>query len=1131
MTYKEILAQIGLQIESNMNDSSYDEIITPEFINSFEAFYNNSLTLLENLNEIINNANINQGNSILNLNINTNQLKEKSRKDYLYYETIKHQKNSLIHEDISIEVKNYNFKKEENRIRILKETEEIKNKISDSSLNIKTDNEKLDTFKIPSRNNYNFYIERFSKENSSEYQQYHAHISKNNYSLKNAFDEIEDHFKKENEEILEHINHLMEVSDEKKTDLNDDILKDETMLNQKIKELSEKYLKLKNQNEVQTTLEVTDIKNDIKNIETKYQAEIKNINKLASETLKKIDGEHENMMLELEQEIMDKQYHHNIKIKTNREKYKLLVKDYKSDLSRLTFSQKRLRRNELKKIDKQNKLDESISSLEIEKLLQNKENMQAKNILDRTLVDLRRKYEINSKNLNENLEKYPLLKKLSQIDLEKKSYDRILDNMLSIVINNEKLETELLRITKETNYNIFNTRQLIEIAHLKEQKDSIELDKLLSAKIEELILEFNEQKDKLTLMNSSNTYLLSIEKNKHLNNMNNDLILHNKELNELYLDHFIKLKNINLNHKLELAKEENNYNDLAISNFREIKSNDSDNISSEYKNSLTDYEATYNYNIANEAYKVQQSGKDNVLKVIIEELNVFYKIMTEYKNTLVPHVYKIISYIEENNDKLRYYDDYIHNIYKTFFELIDTFQTRVHKIVQTYIKYNTGNKYDTLEENINYTYSQKIANVEKEIEQYKITCTNYQNGISSFYSSINELNLMVHQEELLLKNNSGKANKKNISLYNSKIRQFKIKITENDHKISNINDEITLLNKKIHKLERIRTNEINKLKALERHDSAASIKFLQDIDDAAAKYKRFLSDYINLELYRKLSRNEYKVSRYYYIVRKFEYKFIKLTREIKKAGEVFNYGVNDTIEQIKLNNMSTYLRTKEIADRQKELDHRSYVKESNRLEQKFIQTNVIHHQKINNLNDYYNDLISKENLDYTNERNNKIDTFNKKVTKYYDLFKSCDDLIKNSLNEYNSSLKQIDNDQRANIAELTHKAKIKKRILQKTTDINVAKYKEEIAILPKYKQNQIMTTISQFKDSNKNLSSSNEHIKEDINLNKKRLKKEIDIYSKEIKDELRKEYNNYKKNQHRIRDEYIENIKKNKSNN
>jgi uncharacterized protein YukE len=229
--------------------------------------------------------------------------------------------------------------------------------------------------------------------------------------------------------------------------------------------------------------------------------------------------------------------------------------------------------------------------------------------------------------------------------------------------------------------------------------------------------------------------------------------------------------------------------------------------------------------------------------------------------------------------------------------------------------------------------------------------------------------------------------------------------------------------------------------------------------------------------------------------------------------------------------MSTYLRTKEIADRQKELDHRSYVKESNRLEQKFIQTNVIHHQKIDNLNDYYNDLISKENIDYTNERNNKIDAFNKKVTKYYDLFKSCDDLIKNSLNEYNSSLKQIDNDQRANIAELTHKAKIKKRILQKTTDVNVNKYKEEIAILPKYKQNQIMTTISQFKDSNKNLSSSNEHIKEDINLNKKRLKKEIDIYSKEIKDELKKEYNNYKKNQHRIRDEYIENIKKNKSNN
>ena len=1126
MTYKEILSQLGYQIEELKHKKNFKDIITPSYIKTFESFYNDSMSLIKTLDNIKISQNKEEVNSLSKLDKTIDLLNERSKKDIEYYNTIKNQKNNIIHEDISFEAKNYNFKKDENRRKIVLESESTKEKLNSTATNITIDNNNLDTFRYPSKETYNFYIERFSKQNQSEYQQFHAHISKTNYSLKNAFDEISEHFKEQIDDIDKHIKHLETSSNDKKIDLTGDIIKDETLLNQKIKELSEKYLKLKNQNEVQTSVELTDIRHDISSIENKYQQDIKSINKQASVTLKKTDKEHETLMQSLEQEIMDKTYHHTILVKANKEKYNLLVNDFKQDQPRLTYLEKKVRKNELKHLLKDNKMTELDSKKEIDLLNEKKNKLQAKNILDRTLIDLRRKYEISCKNLNENLEKYPLLKKLSQIDLEKKSYDKILDNMLSIVINKEKLVTELIRINKENNYNIFNTRQLIEITSSKLKKEEIILDSKLSDDIEKIILSSNDEKDKLTLNNSNNTSLLSIEKNKHLHNMNNDSIEHVKKLNLLYLEHFNKLKNIDLNHKIELAKEDNQYNDTAIDIYKEIKSNDSDNISSEYKHSLVDYEASYNYNLSNEHYKIQLTAKNHIVNLIKNELETFTTLVTNYKNTVVPHVYSIINYVKAQPKKIDIYDPYISKMYHTFFNLIDNFLIRVKKAINTYIKYNTGNKYDNLEENTNYSYNQKIISIDKDIELYKMTIKNYQNGISSFYNSINELNLMIHQEQLKFNTQQDKKNiKKNILSCYNQINHFRVKITENDKKIEEINLEINNLIKKKNKLEKSRDNEILRLNNLERHDSMASTNFLENIQSATDEYKKFLTYDVTFEVLHKLENNIFKTAKFYSIVRNFEYKFIKMRQQIQKSGQIFDLGTNKTILQIKADNDTNYQKTKEIADKQKESDNKKYIKDNNKLEQKFILANLTHHQKINQINSIYKIKTEIENKDYNMSKDSLINEFNSKVTNYYNLFESCDYLIKNSKVEYAQSISNIDYKQRKNVKKLTNIAANQKKILQKENNQQISKYRDEIILLPHYKQDLINQTISSFKELNNSLTKGNDSIKEEINNNKKAIKKDIDIYSKEIRLELKNEYNNYKKNQHRIREEYLENIK------
>ena len=305
----------------------------------------------------------------------------------------------------------------------------------------------------------------------------------------------------------------------------------------------------------------------------------------------------------------------------------------------------------------------------------------------------------------------------------------------------------------------------------------------------------------------------------------------------------------------------------------------------------------------------------------------------------------------------------------------------------------------------------------------------------------------------------------------------------------------------------------------------ASTNFLENIQSATDEYKKFLTNDVTFEVLHKLENNIFKTAKFYSIVRNFEYKFIKMRQQIQKSGQIFDLGTNKTILQIKADNDTNYQKTKEIADKQKESDNKKYIKDNNKLEQKFILANLTHHQKINQINSIYKIKTEIENKDYNMSKDSLINEFNSKVTNYYNLFESCDYLIKNSKVEYAQSISNIDYKQRKNVKKLTNIAANQKKILQKENNQQISKYRDEIILLPHYKQDLINQTISSFKELNNSLTKGNDSIKEEINNNKKAIKKDIDIYSKEIRLELKNEYNNYKKNQHRIREEYLENIK------
>lgn len=1105
MTYKEILNYLKLECDKYKDDPLFKEFFNDTFIKTLNDFFSlfneaNYININEKDNYILK-----EKRNIFNYHYNIKQLDTSHNKEIDLLKEVKKNNEENVYKDLEMEARNYNSRKELNRESLRHNLANINKSIITKKETIQNDNEILDNSKTPNLENYNKYIDRFKDIYNEKYQQIHSKISKEQYNLKDANQNVVAHLKKQYNETSKHINSINKLTEKEKEKLEKDLFDYEVKLNETINKITEKYQAIKKQNEVQTSVEIDDIKKKIENIEKNYTSTIKKINQNASKRLNTIDKFNEDDGKKLSQKIMDERYLFNVQNIQNEEQ---IAKAYK-DLEGLSFREKIKKKRIIRLEEKQIKIKTSIKLASIKQDEISLKRLNAINMYQKALIDAERKYQMQIKTLDENKERYPLLKKIRLSEDEKQGFNTLLDNLLNKDINNEKLQTDILKLNKESNFNIFEARQQIELANLTEEAEDFELDEKLSEKVLEIILNNNQEKDDLAYKHYSNISMLNIEKNKHLNHLNTVSANFHKELNNLYLKHYEDLKNLSQDRYIKINQENTRYDEESLKIYKELKNNELNKISTEYKyeNSLCD--SLLYFKKVTEKYKIQERRRLESVELIQIELNEFTLIIKNIKEIYNAQFFKVIEKIMEDKNNINSYLKYIANMRFGISNILNAFYLNITKLIDTYVRLDTGSKYDTLRNNIEFTYQSRLDGISKEIEQLQSTIANYQNGISSFFKYIAEINVLI-TGNLKVYPNKSKAEKKEIRKanlkYKDEIKNWKNKINQNASKIESLTKSIKALNLRLESYKKIRYRKLNKVKILERKDSIVSISTSEKLKRITNYYLELMNENNTNQLLSQILYNDPNKKKYQVFKIKLDKTFNDILFDYKHIINSYLTNLLISLNKIKNKNTRTYNNAKSNLIAQRQADFNLIEKENKNLEKEFNSAFENHNKNIADINNKYNSDKLKEQTEYEVARANILSKFNNKINYYYNLFNSCDDLILYSAKDYNSSLKQLDDyqtNETKNVLVEISKIKKKNRTIRKNDN---EKYHNEVTIIPKYTSIKTKELVSKVKEINASLDNQNSFIKKTLKNLAKNSKIDIEKYYIQIHKEKKNEF-------------------------
>ncbi|MCR5786624.1 MAG: hypothetical protein K6G28_02905, partial [Acholeplasmatales bacterium] len=1098
------------EIDKYKADPLFKDFFTDDFISKSNDYFS-SISEAENLN---NNEKENyitkEKNNIFTYNTNISNLNITHNNEIDLLLDVKKTKEDNVHNDLAIEVKNFNLRKELNKQALRKNLTKINNDIIVKKEMLAKDDLGLESSKKPNLDNYNYYISKFSTENKEEYQKIHSKISREIYNLKDANQNVTSHLKAENLDTMRHINSVKALTDVEKAKLDNDLLDYEVKLNDKINKITEKYSALKKQNEVQTNVEIEDLKTKIEAIEKSYAQVIKKINNEASKRLNQIDKSDEEASKNLSQKIMDERYFYNVKNKQDDERIRLLYEE----ASHLPIKERIKAKYSIRLQERKIKLEKNLKLSSIKKDEISLKRLNSINIYQKALLDIERKYQIQIKSLEENLERYPLLKKIKLSENEKQGFNTLLENLLNKEINNERLQTELLKLNRQSNFNIFDARQHIELANLSDVAEDYNLDQTLSKNVLNLILQTNQDKDDLAYKHFNNISLLNIEKNKHLNHLNTITISFYKELNNLYLRHFTNLKKLEQNNFININKENDRYDEESLKIYKELKSNELNKINTEIKYDNSLHDSLLNYKKVTEKYQIQERRRLESVELIQTELNEFCLFIKAIKEIYNPQFNKLLEVMISDKENVIPYKKYIFKIRDNIENLIKSFNSSIAKLIDTYVRLDTGSKYDTLRNNIEFSYQSRLEGISKETYLLQSTITNYQNGISTFYNHITEINVdMINDNKNF--QNKNKQEKKEIRKrnleYHDLINIWRNKINQNTTKIDGLAKSIRLLEKKAETYKKNRLRDLNKVRILERKDSIASISTIERLNRITNIYVDMTSEEATNFMINQIIYNDPKRKKFNSYKSKTDKAFDKMIMDYKRAITSYQNDLLISLSKIKNKNTKTYNKAKSNLLSQRDADFSLLEKESKALEKEFNNAFDDHTQALKEIESNYQNEIIKERTEYEIERSNILSRYNSSKEYFYSLFSSCEDLIKYSEDEYDQNIKELD----LNQTEITNKylndiSKIKKKNSD-NRNIEVAKYQNEINIIPKYVQINTKEAILRTKTYNDSLDNENNSIRRNLKELTHNSKLEIEKYNIDIHKEKKNEFIKFKK--------------------
>ena len=1109
MSYLEILKFFGFEIENMSRKEDYSDTITLELLNSYNEFYIKASKNYQNLNNYISSSNndlFKEASSYaLSSSLLFDELENKNKELDKELET----KNDIERDKLNLEIAKYNTTKDDLKEQLIKFNNNILENINELENKTQELNEFIDSNIEPINKNYNKYINEFNNKADSSYSFEHSKLSKLSYTAQSDATSLENTLQEQNKETLNEINSLKVDIENNKTKLRQEILALEVKLNDKIRSLDQETKNMKEQNSIQAEIEKDQYRKKIQELENKSLERIKQINNEAKDSLIRLDGNYTNKIKYIDRKIEEKSEEIHKKLLIYKNEYSLLLEEFKREYSTYNILEKHQKRLELKAKAKKIKIFEKSSELEILKLNQEKLKLQSKNKLERDLIEAKRKYNFSLEDLKEKKEKQPYLNNLKEIDEEKKSYDKILENRLTIQSNKEKVFVEILKLNKNVNFNIFENRKQKSINEKSFKSYTLNEEISLNQKNLKLDLEANEQKDKYAKRYYESTALLEIEKNKHLTSLNEERIKFNKDTNNLYLNYITNNRNLHLDKYKELIKEFSRFNDEYIKISQNMCSSSIQYNHTKNSDLKTINEVNTKIDISKKSYILQTVKKAQFLDSLTKETQVFIQIIQDYLRLIAKFCSNFISYSKSENIV-----SFVKLSSNTLNKLIDRYSSNISNIVNQYIYYNSLNLSRRLVDSLNYTYSQKIESLNSKINEYDINIKSLNKTNNQYFTKINDLTLQ--NKQLNYNQSEVKESKSTILNNESKISTLKTRIKSNNNKINYYIELKEKDNKKLLDLKNELESKTSKLTQIEDKDSIYSKAYIEKISELISTYKKLDNHFANLDDSLDYNKVEKKINKY----------LTEFSLKLNLINKDYFVKINNTLNKIKEYNEKNYTQDVLQANNQfslGELNNRKlndkyntilFESKENHID---LKTKIIneYEKKFSNLKDQYD-------IDY-NKLKSQSD---KMVSHYFDLFNSCEKLINIQNNLYNSNLestnKEVENTKLNNKkAYETNKNKNLNKVNNDNSNISY-----DISIMPKLKRADERNLTSKNNLDNKQLNLNIDNINKELKLYKKQLKQELNLLNKETKNNTKLVIKNYNEQTFKLRKQYYNSLKK-----
>lgn len=1078
MSYIQILKCFGFEIENMKEKNEFKDLNTNDLINSYETFFIKTSTNYQKYNDNVCQLNLelfNQASSYTsNSSLQLHELKQQSKK----LDIDLNNNDNIERDKLNEEISKYNQAKDEFKEKLINLNSNVLDNLKDLEDRTNEINNLIDSNIEPVEANYNKYIKEFNNSMKYKYSLEHSKLSKSSYASQDLCSNLEFSLSEKNKETLDEINSLKKDVETNKTTLRQDILSLDIDLNNKIRLLDSNTKEMKEQNSLQTEIQKDQTRKKIQELENKSLEQIRLINAEAKENLIRLDSIYTNKIKYFDRKIEEKVEERNIKIKKNNEEYDVLVQLYKDNFNNLNLIEKHQKRIELKNKYKKNKLYEKASSLEILKLNQEKLKLLSKNKLERDLIESKRKYKFGLEDIKEKKEKHPYLNELKIFEEEKRAYDKILETRLTIDSNKEKTITDIAKLNKNLNFNMFEGRKQKNINEKSFESYSLIEEINLNKENLKLELDANETKDKISKRYFESTALLEIEKNKHLSHLNEERIKYNKATNNLYLDYINKNRNLGIDKYKDLIKEFSRFNDEYIKIFQNMCSSSISYNHTKTSDLKTINEVNTRIDISKKSFHLQTIKKTQFLELLKQETQVFTDLLNDFIKVILNN--QIVSLTRENKE---FVQEFISLASTTLDKLVDKFLSNISNSINLYIYYNSLNISRRLVDSLNYTYNQKIESLNSLINEYDINIKSLIKTNNQYYSKINDLTLVNNQ---LRYNSLENKESKSIILNNeSKISNLKNRIKTNYNKINSYNEIKEKDSKKLSSLKQELEDKTNKLTKIEEKDSIYSANYIEKANELLKSYQNLNNPLLKLE-------NNLDTYNFKYI--DFKNKTLRnitlLSNKLHIIYKEYNLKINNTLSKIKEYNEKTYNQDTIQASTQLSIDEASNRKDMDKYNLLLSESKEVHNDNKDNIIHEYEKKFKNLKSDYDVNYNQLKNEFDKKIIYYFDLFNSCEELISVQDNLYNSNLTKINNTLDANKASNsktfeTNKNKNLTKVSQDNTNLSY-----DISIMPKLK-----------KVEEKSLTNKNDLTNKELNLNIVNINKELKQYKKDLSNE------------------------------